>query len=381
MLCKILAVFKGTKALKVIKPDHGSTNLIKRRTFLKKYIIGTAAGTYFFGFLSLKDVLANVGQSPQSNFIINKPFINSLKQIETPTYDNSSQAMHPSVIDFKTEYGIETWGGFRYWMAHTPFTNSNSFFENPSLLVSGDGLTWISPPGIEEPLVSKPSASLNGNYNSDPELVYDPDKNALMLYWREYNRDAYERLWTKKISLNNEPSENILCFEKTWDYQTGLVLSPTIWRKSAQEWYLWTTDGNVTMHLCTSTDGITWSSGQPCSAPWYTWNGGYIPWHIVAKPNRLKQTIEFLIAGWPLQGTMNDCQLFYATAPMSQPKELSMPLFGPLLVPSSGDQWDNGFIYRSSFVMEPGDVPKYRIWYSACTKERAWHIGYTEGNL
>ena len=89
---------------------------------------------------------------------------------------------------------------------------------------------------------------------------------------------------------------------------------------------MWTTDGNLTVHLYTSTDGLTWSSGQLCSAPWDTWNGGYIPWHIAAKPNNIDQKIEFLIAGWPKQGAMKDCQLLYATAPMSQPKELSMPL-------------------------------------------------------
>jgi len=70
-----------------------------------------------------------------------------------------------------------------------------------------------------------------------------------------------------------------------------------------------------------------------------------------------------------------------ATAPMSQPKELSKPFQESLLGPSAGDQWDNGYIYRSSFVLEPGDKPKFRIWYSACSKKKVWHIGYTEGTL
>ena len=78
---------------------------------------------------------------------------------------------------------------------------------------------------------------------------------------------------------------------------------------------------------------------------------------------------------------MKECQLFYATAPMSQPQELSMPLLGPLLGPGTGDQWDSGYIYRSSFVLEPGVTTKFRIWYSACSKEKVWHIGYTEGTL
>ncbi|MDR3584759.1 MAG: hypothetical protein P4L59_05470 [Desulfosporosinus sp.] len=370
-------------------------NIITRRTFLKT-LIGSAAGVYFFGFFSVQNapklvhhhpalVIADefrpTQPQPQPQLIINKPFINALNQLETPTYERSGQTVHPSVIDFKTEYGIDTWGQFRYWMALTPYPNFNSNFENPSLLVSTDGLNWNNPPSLKNPIASKPLGNVGGNYNSDPELVFDPDQNSLILYWREYCRDAYEKIWAKKINPSYKQSEKILCLEKTWDYQTGLILSPTVWRKNANEWYMWTTDGNLTMHLYSSTDGMTWSSGQPCSAPWDSWNGGYIPWHITAKPNHLEKNIEFLIAGWPIQGTMKDCQLLYATAPMSQPKELGMPLPGSLLVSGAGDQWDNGYIYRSSFVREPGDPPRFRIWYSACSKEKTWHIGYTEGTL
>lgn len=396
---KMLARFKGdSKMLEMINPDPYETIITTRRTFLKTFM-GTVASLYFFGFFSLKIDTKLVIDQPvlviadevqpvqpvqtlQNHQVINKPFINAFNHLVTPTYDHSGQAVHPSIIDFKTEYGIETWGGFRYWMAFTPYPNSNSSVENPSLLVSKDGSNWINPPDIKNPLALKPLGSLNGNYNSDPELIYDPDQNILIVYWREYCRDTHERIWAKKINSNSKQSDKILCFEKAWDYKkTGLVLSPTVWRKNAKEWYMWTTDSRLTMYLFTSTDGMTWSTGRPCSAPWVTWNGGYIPWHIAAKPNHLEQKIEFLIAGWPKQGTMKDCQLLYATAPMLDPKEVSMPLQVSLLGPGAGVQWDNGYIYRSSFVREHGDVPKFRIWYSACSKEKVWHIGYTEGTL
>ncbi|TGE31762.1 hypothetical protein [Desulfosporosinus sp. Sb-LF] len=369
-----------------------------RRIFLKT-LFGTVASLYCFKLFSLENnakrvlkplsaasaIADEVQPDHLSHLISNKPFINAFNHIVTPTYDRSGQAVHPSVIDFKTEYGIETWGEFRYWMAITPYPNFNSTVENPSILVSKDGLNWINPPGIKNPLAPRPLgvlSFLSRNYNSDPELVYDPDQNKLILYWREYSDGAFEKIWAIKISSNHKQSTKILCFEKTWDYKkTGLVLSPTVWRKNAKEWYLWTTDGKSTMHLQTSTDGLTWSTGQPCSAPWVTWNGGYIPWHVVAKPNHIEQRIDFLIAGWPINGTINDCQLLYATAPISQPKELSMPLLGSLLGPGAIGQWDNGYIYRSSFVLEPGDATKFRIWYSACSKKKAWYIGYTEGAI
>ena len=234
---KMLAAFKGnSKGLEMRGSSTDLTNRITRRTFLKTFI-GTGAGFYFFGFSSVGNdaqlvshqptlVRADEVKPPQSHLIINKPFINATNPLVTQTYDRSGQAVHPSVIDFKTEYDLETWGKFRYWMVLTPYPNFNSAFENPSILVSGDGLNWINPPGIKNPLASKPLSSLSSNcYNSDPELVYDPDQNTLLLYWREYNGGAYEKIWVKRISSNYKQSDKILCFEKAWDYKkTGFNL-------------------------------------------------------------------------------------------------------------------------------------------------------------
>jgi hypothetical protein len=267
-------------------------------------------------------------------------------------------------------------------MALTPYPNFNSALENPSILVSNDGLNWINPPGMQNPLASKPLGVSNNHYNSDPELVFDPDQNTLILYWREYLENAFEKIWARKISSNYTLSDKFLCIEKNWDYKkNGLILSPTIWRKNTNEWFMWTTDGRMTMHMCTSSDGMSWSSGTPCASPWDSWNGGYVPWHVAAKPNHPEQTIEFLIAGWPIQKTLKDCQLIYAFAPMSQPSELSMPLLSPLITSAPKDQWDSGYVYRSSFVRETEAKSNFRIWYSACSKEKSWHVGYTEGNI
>lgn len=306
---------------------------------------------------------------------------NSLVYTVTPTYDRLGQAVHPSVIDFKTEFGLESWGGFRYWMAFTPYPDFNYTHENPSLLVSTDGLSWHNPPGMKNPIVPEPLVSIFAIYNSDPELVYDPEQNILILYWREYQRNGYEKIWAKKISSKCKESAKILCFENKWQRGGSLVLSPTVWRRSPNQWYMWTTNGDTLMHLSRSTDGITWSTREPCSSPWNTWNGGYIPWHVAAKPDYTGQKIDFLIAGWPVKGTLNNCELFYATAPMSQPASLSMPFQEPVLKAGHKERWDDGFIYRSSFVREAGDNPNYRIWYSACSEKKAWHIGYTEGRL
>ncbi|MBO9605718.1 MAG: hypothetical protein J7639_07195, partial [Paenibacillaceae bacterium] len=62
---------------------------------------------------------------------------------QIPTYDGSGQTVHPCVLFFP-----EGWKGHRYWMAFTPYPDGNDQFENPSLVVSGDGVRWFVPPGL-----------------------------------------------------------------------------------------------------------------------------------------------------------------------------------------------------------------------------------------
>jgi len=319
-------------------------------------------------------------QSTSPFLVLEKPFSNADAPLLIPTYDNSGQTCHPSVIDFTTEYNLETFEGFRFWMAITPYPFSDYTLENPSILVSNDGKKWLTHPRLKNPVVPRVSGSAKDRkYNSDPELVYDPEESVLLLYWREYCHEQYEKIWRKKIMPFQE--DKTLCYERLRDRKQGLILSPTIWRKNSQEWYMWTTNGDSMVHLFTSKNGIDWYLDKPCQSPWNTWNGGYIPWHISAKPNLAKAKIEFLIAGWHKDSSLANCQLLYAMASIDQPADLTMPLDKPLLTSASGQHWDNGLIYRSSFVIIDSDTTQYKIWYSAASVNRVWHIGFTEGEI
>ncbi|MFU1857605.1 hypothetical protein BWD42_23490 [Sphingobacterium sp. CZ-UAM] len=64
---------------------------------------------------------------------------------------------HPDVLYFPNKFN-----GYRYWMVFTPYfgavgTNQNSKkFENPSIVVSNDGLDWTNPPGLTNPIINAP---------------------------------------------------------------------------------------------------------------------------------------------------------------------------------------------------------------------------------
>ena len=88
---------------------------------------------------------------------------NTHTPLTTPTYDASGEATHPGVYDAGTG---QTWNGYRYWMVMTPYPNSDATKENPSILASADGTTWVVPAGLTNPI-----ASPNPVQCSDPDIV------------------------------------------------------------------------------------------------------------------------------------------------------------------------------------------------------------------
>lgn len=95
--------------------------------------------------------------------------------IPTPGYPAGGQACHPSVLFFP-----ESWNGYRYWMAMTPYPGGSDDFEDPCIVVSQDGITWAVPPGLTNPI---DDADGQPEYNSDVDLKMGPN-NTLYLFWR-----------------------------------------------------------------------------------------------------------------------------------------------------------------------------------------------------
>ena len=102
----------------------------------------------------------------------------TISKMEVPTYDGSGQFVHPDVVRFD-----KFWHGWKYWMAFTPYPDSNSRFENPSIAVSNNGKFWMAPRGVTNPLAK--SNSLTGSYLSDPDILYNAASDELWLYYRD----------------------------------------------------------------------------------------------------------------------------------------------------------------------------------------------------
>ena len=92
------------------------------------------------------------------------------KWIDTPTYDGSNEVTHPKVLYFENGFN-----GYKYWMVNTPYPGNDIFLENPSIIVSNDGINFTEPEGIKNPISGYPSEYRSDIYYSDPFMLFNKD--------------------------------------------------------------------------------------------------------------------------------------------------------------------------------------------------------------
>ncbi len=128
-------------------------------------------------------------------------------RLDIPTYDGSGQAVHPSVL-CRTDSP-------RFLLSFTPYTDTDDRVENPSVVVSDDGLSFREEKEGLNPLVPAPEK----DHNDDPDLFFSngkycilyletlrPEKQNLVLL------ESSDRLrWEKRI-IHEESIEHGGCF-------------------------------------------------------------------------------------------------------------------------------------------------------------------------
>lgn len=320
------------------------------------------------------------------------------------TYEGSGQAVHPCIIDFLNEYGIIKWSGYRYWMVITPYPNSNDSYENPSIFASEDGVKWIVPEGITNPLVEA-DGGLEKGFNSDPDMVYNPDDDKLWLYYRFVNKSVI-RINLIKINRDRVCEKPITVMEQSpWDQLSNKHRSICVWREASNKWHMWGGGGSrqppYKIFHFSSEDGVNWDKPLQCldennRNPFEEL--GYYNWHMSCKPNPREKRIEFLCYIEEHKNSVdvlmdkilkkvfrkriiNNNYLMYAEAGMETPALFHLPVKRCILKPSR-NKWDNSRLYRASFqIVDVGGNYLYRIWYSAVSKDNIWGMGYTSGHI
>jgi hypothetical protein len=317
---------------------------------------------------------------------------NAGQPLEIPTYDGSGQVVHPSVIDVWNEYGIPRWSGYRYWMVLTPYPYSQDRYENPSLYASNDGLNWVVPQNITNPLDTAYGGWDKG-FLFDPEMVYNPDTDQIWIYYQFANA-GFLKMNLIRVNPDLALTGPVTIMERSpWSQKDNRTRSFCIWRECADRWHMWGGGGvekapyNTYYHF--SFDGIHW--GDPTRV---LTSGGEDPfqalglsnWHMSGKPNLKERRVEFFV-----YSTINSRfrkylfssknPIIYAECSIDSPTIFSTPLASPVLLPSKTG-WDNGHLYRCSFqIIDEGTRYTYDIWYSAEGSRGQWHLGHTKGYI
>lgn len=152
---------------------------------------------------------------------------NTSGTLTIPTYDGSGSVVHPSIVYLPRGFGRQR---KRWWMAMTPYPSSQSAFENPSILVSDDGINWAVPAGLTNPIVGYPGGN---DYNSDVFLFLDVDAQTLVCVYRQtggnntleqlfYTRSYDGVVWSRPQLMMQYPAA-----EKS-------LISPSIWWDGTQ---------------------------------------------------------------------------------------------------------------------------------------------------
>jgi hypothetical protein len=200
--------------------------------------------------------------------------IDSLVPLPLTTFDGSGQVVHPDVM-----FLPHSWdgGSARLAMAITPYPYGDPRQENPSLYMSDGGAGWTALAAGKNPVVT-PTAG----YFSDPALVFDDASHELRMYYRQV-ANGNNIIWLVTTADGIQWSQP----RETVRVPSDLLISPSVVRRSATEWLMWSVSGGTLgcagpdahVELRRSADGIQW--GDPTAVS-LEQPGGY-PWHIDVK--------------------------------------------------------------------------------------------------
>ena len=272
--------------------------------------------------------------------------------LQTPTYDGSGELVHPDAVVLP-----ERWNGHRYWVSATPYPTGNPKYENPSIYQGYKSQQMLVPTGVRNPLAQPGSL---GGYLSDPDMLFDPDRDQLRMYYRQTTTSSdVLYMMTSQDGVQWSAPVRVFTGERY-----GLI-SPAIVRESASSWRMWSVyavaqgcyslSGEMSLEQRRSTDGVAWSAPEPVNLRVL----GRVPWHMDVQYIPAKQEYWALIAAYPQGTTCSQTAIYFARSADGTNWTVSPnPLLGPYEFAPLND-----LVYRSTFhYHEASDAVS--VWFS-----------------
>ncbi|QQK06876.1 hypothetical protein [Miniphocaeibacter halophilus] len=287
---------------------------------------------------------------------------NPKKPLDIKTYVKfDNHAVHPRVIYDKNKQ-------FKYpWiMVFTPYSFMDDQKENPSIVVSEDGINWKNPEGLENPIVGKVVPE-NTHY-SDPDIFINGKEIEL---W--YRQSDKEKRLSKLCRIKSKDLINWSKEEVIFDYGTGgygygastIVFKDGEYNLYYREHMDMTREGYVYRK---SKDTKNWTEPAAVTFDYGpTWSN-FHAWHI--EIDYINGKYYALNMAYP-QEKAEGAVLFAFDS------EDGINFKNPVkVIEPTKDGFDNNNIYKSSLAIKDKEIYLY---YSAYAKDKQNHIGLLKG--
>ena len=288
---------------------------------------------------------------------------NPIYPLYIPTYINSNNhAVHPRVI-----YDKEEKFGYPWIMAFTPYSFMNDITENPSIVVSENGVDWFVPEGLENPIVGKHVEPKT--HFSDPDIFINGDIIELWYRQSDKNTKLSRILRRKSTDLLNWTDEEIIFDYGTGGYGFG---APTMVLLNGEYNIYYKTNmylNNDLYVLRKSTDLINWTEPEMIYFDYGDeWNN-YNAWHV--EINYIDGKFYALNMAYPsIDGT--DAVLFAFQS------EDGINFTNPIkVIETTENGFDNKNIYKSTFAIKDNNI---WLFYSAFNDKKESYIGLLMGS-
>lgn len=285
--------------------------------------------------------------------------VNAPKHLDIETYiKTDNQAIHPSII-----YDPDARFGYRYIMAFTPYSFLNDQTENPSIVVSHDGVHFKKFPGLINP-ISLPEENC---HLSDVSLFLKD--NTLELWYRVSNKKTRLSKMVRKTTKN---LKEFTAEETIFDFGTGGYGygAPTVFFEDGYYKIYYRKNMNIgedAYVFTKSQDLKTFTDPIPLEMDKGEWSN-YNPWHLEIK--KIEDKYYCLSMDCP-DGKMESSALFILES--SDGIHFEKPI--EVLCPCNKG-YDDWLIYKSSFIVKENRVLLY---YSSIDKLKRSYISLLSG--
>lgn len=275
--------------------------------------------------------------------------------IPTHVSPAGGEATHPSVLQIPG--GLN---GFTYWMAMTPYPGGNDDHEDPNIVASNDGVTWVVPPGLVNPIDDQTGTPV---FNSDVDLKLGPDGSTLYLFWRTYDVNdtgVEEKLFYSTSADGASWAAKTLFYSS--DHTVRRLLSPTLLFEGGA-WTMWAVDiipsPNTVVRLTGGAVPEDAWSDPPTVIDVGPMQSGKEPWHIFVARD-----------GDCYLGLLNDTTTDVSGVDgdlllITSDDGLAFTNSGTTVIPRQ-QNGEHERLYRASFVPDSdGGVAGWRVWYAA----------------